>query len=160
MGFGAIGLVGGLLSTGMSIYGQQQQGKSAMAAARYNNELAQREADNLEKEGTENIARQRINNRKNLASLRVRNANSGTVANSGTTSQVLEDAAGTLEVGIADAARSANMQAASVRQQGEMGIWNAKQQKSALHLKSIATGLRGLTKAAGTAYGNYRVGSR
>ena len=160
MGFGAIGLVGGLLSTGMSIYGTRQQADAAEAVGNYNNTLAEREAANLQSENTENINRQRINNRRNLSTLRLRAAQSGTVTTSGSAARVLEDAAGTMEIGIADAARSANMQAESLIARGRMGIWEAQQQKKAANLSMLAQGLSGLTSAAGTAYQNYRVGSR
>jgi hypothetical protein len=159
MGFGAIGLVGGLLSTGLSVYGSLQQGKTAVAVGKYNNMLAEREADNLQKENVENINRQRINNRRNLSTLRARAASSGTISTSGTAARVLEDAAGTMEIGIADAARSANMQAESILAKGRMGMWEAKQQKKAATLSAIGQGIQGLTQAAGSAYQNYRVGS-
>ena len=158
--FGAIGLIGGLLSTSLQIYGTQQQGKASLAAANYNNALAEREATNFEAETAENIRRNRINNRRGLASLRVRLASSGTLATSGSTAAVLADAAGTLEIGIADAARAANLRAASIRQQGQMQLFNAKQQQKAASLQSFGLGLSGLTSAASTAYSNYQVGSR
>ena len=160
MGFGAIGLAGGLLSTGLGIYGARQQASAAGAVADYNNTLAQREAANLQSENAENINRQRINNRRNLSTLRLRAAQSGTVTSSGSAARVLEDAAGTMEIGIADAARSANMQAESVLARGRMGMWEAEQQKKAAKLQAFGMGLQGLTSAAGTAYQNYRVGSR
>lgn len=160
MGFGAIGLVGGLVSTGMSIYSQRQQGKSAVAAAKYNNQLAEQEAENLQSETAENIARARINNRRSLSTLRSRAAASGTLTTSGSTAAALGEAAGTLEVGIADAARAAAIRAKSIRQQGQMGVFNAAQQKKAANFQAIGTGIAGLTKAAGTAYSNYQVGSR
>lgn len=158
--FGAIGLIGGLLSTGLQIYGARQQADSAYASARYNNALAEREAKNYEQETAEGIRRARINNRRGLSSLRLRAASSGTLTTSGTTAAVLADAAGSLEVGIADAARAANLRAASIRQQGQMGLYNARQQRSAANLQSFGFGLSGLTSAAGTAYTNYQVGSR
>jgi hypothetical protein len=158
--FGAIGLIGGLLSTGLQIYGAQQQGKAALAAANYNNALAAREASNYEQETAENIRRARINNRRSLSTLRLRQAGSGTLTTSGSTAAVLADAAGTFEVAIADAARSANLRTAALRQQGQMGMFNAQQQRKAANLQSFGLGLSGLTTAASTAYSNYQVGSR
>jgi hypothetical protein len=158
--FGILGMIGGLLSTGLGIYSTQQQGKASLAAANYTNALAEREAKNYEAETAEQINRTRINNRRGLASLRTRLANSGTLTTSGSTAAILADAAGTLEIGIADAARAANLRASSIRQQGQMGIFNAKQQQKAANLSAFGQGLAGLTKAAGTAYSNYQVGSR
>jgi hypothetical protein len=158
--FGIVGMLGGLLSAGLGIYSTRQQGKTAVAAANYNNALAVREAENLQKETAENIARTRINNRRSLSTLRTRAAASGTLTTSGSTAAMLAAAAGTFEVGIADAARAANLRAESIRQQGQMKIWEAKQQKKAANLQAIGQGIAGLTKAADTAYGNYQIGSR
>jgi hypothetical protein len=144
----------------MQMYGSRQQGQSAVAAAKYNNKLAVREAENLEKETAENIARTRINNRRSLSTLRTRAAASGTLTTSGSTAAMLADAAGTFEVGIADAARAANLRAASIRQKGQMGIWEGKQTNKAATIQAIGQGFEGLSKAATTQYSNYQVGSR
>lgn len=158
--FGIFGLIGGLLSAGLGVYSTLQQGKTAVAGAKYNNILAERESDNLQKENAENIARTRINNRRSLATLRTRAAATGTLTTSGSTAAVLADAAGTLEVGIADAARATAIRAASIRQHGQMGIWDAKQRNKAAKIQAIGQGIAGLTQAASTAYSNYQVGSR
>ena len=65
------------------------------------------------------------------------------------------EAAGRLELGIADAARRANMEASSLRAQGAMGIWEAKQQRSAANLSMLATGISGVSRA----FGMYQQGS-
>jgi len=160
MGVGAAMLVGSLVSTGLAVYGAKQEGKAAQSAARYNNALAQREANNLEAESTENIARQRINNRRQMSTLRARAAGSNIISTSGSSALVLEDAAGSMQIGIADAARSAGIQSESIRQKGKMALYEGDQAKAASKGKALAIGISGLTSAAGSAYGNYRVGNK
>ena len=149
MGLGAIGLIGTVASTGLAIYGQRQQAQAQEQAAAYNNRLAQAEARNVESQTSEDIARQRTANRAGLASLRARMASSGVLTTTGTPLLLAGEAAGRLEVGIADAARRANMQAASLRAKGRMGVWEAEQYASAANLASIGTAVSGATRAFG-----------
>lgn len=154
MGLGAIGLIGGLASTGLQMYGQHQQGKAATQAAKYNNALAEMEARNLEMETAEGIKRERINHRAYLAELRNRTAASGVQTDTGTPLALMGEAAGRLEIGVADAARKANMQSASIQAKGRMGLWEAEQFKRANKLAMIGTGIQGVTNAIG----QYRTG--
>lgn len=155
MGMGAIGLVGAVASTGLAMYGQRQQAKAQMMAAGYNNQLAENEAANLEAENAERINRQRANNRSSLSDLRNRLAGSGLVTTSGTALMLAGETAGRMEVSIADAARAASIQAASLRAQGKMGLWNAKQSAEASKLAMWGTALQGATSA----FGMYQQGS-
>ena len=177
MGAGALGLFGGLASTGLSMYGQLQQGKASMQAARYNaeqlrrqadynNRLAEAEASNRERESSEAIRRARINNEATLSELRARLGASGVRLTTGTPLAVMGEAAGRLELSIADASRTAMMQAASMRAQGKMGLWQAEQAgtmalfegrlaKQSSLLKAGATAFGGI----GSAYGKFREGS-
>lgn len=176
MGLGAIGLVGSLASTGLSMYGQSQAAKAqgmaadynarmANDAAAYNAKLAEGEARNREVETTVGIQRQRASNREALAALRTRMAASGVQTTTGTPLILAGESAGRLEIGIQDAARTAAMQAASLRAQGRMGIWEADargrlglweaaQASSASRTGMLATGIQG----AASAYGQYRQG--
>jgi hypothetical protein len=163
MGLGAIGLIGSVASTGLAIYGQAQQAKAQEAAAEYNNQLALAEARNSEAETSEAIKRQRQNNRSGLAEIRARLASSGLQADTGTPLSIVGEAAGRMEVDIADAARRAAMQAASLRAQGKMGLWEADQASSASRLNMLATGIQGATSAFGMYQeqkyqGAYRIG--
>ena len=154
MGMGAIGLVGTLASTGLQMYGQNQAAKAQVQAAKYNNKLAEAEARNREIETTVGIQRQRVNHRAALADLRNRAAFSGVQTTTGTPLLVAGEAAGRMEMQIQDASRSAAMQAASMRAQGQMGLWEAAQASSASKLNMLATGISG----AANAFGQYRTG--
>lgn len=155
MFLGLLGLFGSLASTGFSIFGQYQQAKAAEEAAEYNNKLARAEAANLEAETAEQIKRRRIENRAGLADLRTRLASSGVVTTTGTPLLLQGEAAGRLELQIADAARSASMQAASLRAKGRMGLWEADQMNSASRLSMLGTAIQGI----GSAFGKYQSGS-
>jgi len=155
MALGAVGLIGGLLSTGVALWGQAQQQKAADQAAEYNNTLAQAEATNNEAETAEAIKRQRINNRADMATLRTRMAASGRLLTTGTPLLVLGDAAGAMQLGIADAARASAMQAESQRAQGRMGLWEADVSGEASKLAMAGTALKGFTSV----YGDYKEGS-
>lgn len=138
-------------STATTIYTQQAQAKSQEQAANYNNALAQRDAALREREAAEASQRQRIENRRHLARIRLSLANSGTLTTTGTPLAIIGETAGNLELGIRDAKRRTDMESAAMRQQGIMGLWEASQAQSAANLSSIATGLKGLS-SAGSAY--------
>lgn len=152
MGLGAIGIIGTLASTGLQIYGQHQQAKSAQQAAEYNNSLALAEAANKEAETRQATERARINDRADLADLRTHL--SGNIA-TGTPLLILGQAAGAQELAIQDAARNSTIQADGLRQQGKMGLWEAEQTGQAAKLQMIGTGLQGLSSA----FGQYKEGA-
>jgi hypothetical protein len=131
------------------MYGQNEQAKAAEQAAAYNNQLALNEAKNRERETTQGIIRTRQNNAAGLSELRARLASSGVQTGTGTPLTVIGETAGRLELGIADSARAASMQAASLRAQGKMGLWEAEQNSRASRLSMAATGIQGLSAAFG-----------
>jgi hypothetical protein len=65
------------------------------------------------------------------------------------------ESAARMELGIADAARAASMQAHSLRAQGQMGLWEAGQAAKANRLNMAATAVGGLSKA----FNQYQEGS-
>lgn len=151
MGMGGMGMAGGLVGTGLQMYGQYQAGKQAKAAAAYNNKLAQIEARNIENESMESTRRTRISQRGNLAKMRVAAANSGVQSNTGLPVQLISEAAGRMEIEVADAARKANMQAASVRDRGRMAVFEAKQFAAGQKLNMLGTAISGAANFSGQA---------
>lgn len=141
-----------VVAAGVGAYGQVSAANAAEKAAEYNNDLTEAEAKNRELEGHEQIKRERIANRQRMAAIRNKLANSGTLTTSGTPLAILGEAAGNFELGIQDAARASSMQAASLRAQGKMGLWEAEQGKKAAYLGATATVL----SAAGSAGGSYQ----
>jgi hypothetical protein len=82
-------------------------------------------------------------------------ASSGVLTTSGTPLLLAGETAGRMELSIADAARAASIQAASLRAQGKMGLWNAKQSADASKLAMFGTAISGATQA----FGMYQSGS-
>lgn len=138
-----------VVSAGISAYSQVQQGKAAESAAEYNNQLAQQEAANVERENMEQIKRQRRQNDRQLAQIRAQLANNGTLSTAGTPLEILGESSALFELEIQDAARQANIKAASLRAHGAMGLWEGQQTKDAANLGAIATGVGGISSAYG-----------
>lgn len=149
MGLAATGLLFSGLATGMGVYGQIQQGKAAVAAAQYNQKLAEAEAKNKEVEFVEGSRRARTNQDRQMSAIRARLANSGVQTTTGSPLDIFGDTASAFQTSVSDAARAANMQAAAMRQKGVMGLWEAKQQKSASMYAAFGTGLSGFSNMAG-----------
>jgi len=136
-----------VVSTAATIYGQQQQAKAQTKAAQYNNIVANQEAKNVELQNAEQLKRERIRNRRQLAEIRNQMAGNGLINTEGTPLAILGESSANLNLGIQDAARAANMQAASLRAQGQMGLWEADQGQQAANINSVATGLSAATSA-------------
>lgn len=147
------------VSTGVSIYSQQQQAKTQERAAAYNAELARREAKNRELESAEQIRRERIENRRRMARIRSQLSHQGIATTTGTPLAILGESAADLELGIADAVRRTSIEAASLRAQGQMGLWEADQASRAANINSVATGIAGVGKAFGSYTGSVYDGS-
>ena len=146
--FTAIAIGATVVGTAVSVYGQVQAGNAAEDAAKYNNKLAEMEARNTELENMEAIKRERESNRSKLSELRNQMAGTGFLTTSGSALLLQGETAGRLELGIQDAARSANMKAASLRAEGAMGLWEGKQAKTAAYISATATGIKGIGSAA------------
>lgn len=153
MSFASIAIVATVGSAALSMYGQHQASKAGEAAARANNDMMQAEARNHELETAEAIKRERQNNESMLSSLRNRMSGSGFLTTSGTPLLLEAETAGRMEIGIQDAARSARMNAASMRAKGQMGIWESKMNSRATKINMVATGLKGI----GSAYSGYKL---
>jgi hypothetical protein len=144
-----------LVSTGLSIYGQNQQAKSATQAAKYNNQLAQAEATNLANESREAQTRERQQNRKQMAQLRLSLGQQGTQNSSGTPLAIIGESQQNFSLGIADAARRTDMQTAALRAKGQMGLWEADNFKRASKLQMFGTAIGGISSAV-QGYGQFK----
>lgn len=127
-----------VVSTAATIYGQQQQAKAETKAAVYNNIVADQEAKNQELQNAEQLKRERIKNRRQLAEIRNQMAGNGLINTEGTPLAILGESSANLNLGIQDAARASAMQAASLRAQGQMGLWEADQGQQAANINSVA----------------------
>ena len=155
MGFAAAGMLFTGISTGLQVYSQIQQGKTAETIAKYNNDLALSEAHNQELQFAEAAKRETLNQRKDMATLRAQLSTQGTSITTGTPLSIMGETAGLFQTRLADAARASAMQAESIRQKGRMGIWEAGQQKQASTLAAIGTTIQGVSSAV-SAYSHNR----
>ncbi len=144
MGFAAIGLLFTGVATGLSVYSQMQQGKTAERVAEYNNASAQREATNKELEFSEGAQRAQLNQVRASGAMRAQLASSGVDSATGTPLAILGDTAGHFQTGLNDAARATAMQATAMRQTGAMALWQGQNQKQAANIGAIASGLKGI----------------
>ena len=136
-----------VVGAGVSYYGQQQAAKATERASAYNANLASIEARNRELEGAEARNRQRIANRRRMATIRARLAHGGTHTASGTPLAILSESQSNLDLGIQDAARATGIEASRMRAQGQMGLWEGSQQAGAMRTQSYGSLLSGLSSA-------------
>ena len=136
------------IGTGVSIYSQNQQQKTTDRIAAHNNQLAENEARNRELESQEAIRRERRRKRAQMARVRNQLAAGGTLTTTGTPLAILGETASRIETGIADAYRRSNMDAASLRARGQMGLWEADQAAAGTNLAMAGTAIKGLSSAA------------
>lgn len=141
----SMGIMG--VTTGIKLFGAHQANQAQKSAASYNNRLAQAEARNHELETHEAIKRKRIQNKEILGSMKARLANTGFVSDAGTEPGLVTEAAGRMELEIQDQSRSAQMRADSMRAQGQMGLWEAKQASTASRIGMFNTVLDGYASA-------------
>lgn len=143
MGFAAAGLLLTGISTGLSVYGQMQQGETAQKVAEYNAANLETEAANQEATFAEQVKRERMNMARETASLRVKLNASGTQAASGDNLNILGDIASNQQLSIADAARASAMQTSSLRQKAGMTLWDGRMAASSSRLSAFGTLLQG-----------------
>jgi hypothetical protein len=139
-----------VISASATAYSAYSQGQAADDAARANARNAELEGANRQQEGAEARTRERTRNFRRISTLRVQLARQGTLSETGTPLAILGEHTANLELGIQDAARSADIQSRSLQSQADMMRWQGQQAASAGTLDAFATGFSGLDKTAGT----------
>jgi hypothetical protein len=160
MFFGAIGLIGGLLSTGLAISGAKAQDKMQRDVAKHNARQMELEAQNRERETAEQLKRQGINDRSDRASLRTRLAARGSSTVTGTALILQGRAAAAQSLAINDAARASMMQASALRQRGAMALWQSKISSQQTKKQIFGLGITGIAKAVSTFAENKYLGAK
>lgn len=136
-----------LAGAATSYIGAQQSADAAEEAGKAQQEAAARQARNEELQTAEAINRERVNKRRRLARLRADLGQTG-LAMGGTLADSFTETAGTLELGIQDRARAGAMEAGNLRSQGDMALWEARQQAIGTRISSYGSLLTGMTGAA------------
>jgi hypothetical protein len=149
-----ITLATGAIGAGVSAYSAIAQGQAAKAAGDAANANAKTEARNAELEAAEQSTRERIKARRMLSTIRARMAGTGLVTDTGAPLAILGENAGNIELSFQDAARRTAMQAASIRQRGEMAAWEGKQQATSATIGAIG-GLFGNAASLGGKYSDF-----
>ncbi len=147
----AAALATAIVGTGVSVYGQVQQAKTAKAMGAYNAKLAENQALQAEMDGAENTRRKRQENRRMMATQRSRLAKAG-VLEAGTPLEVMAETAGNLELETLDYARSVRMQATGLRAQGAMDKAMGSAQARAAYIGAGASLLSGASNVASMGY--------
>ncbi len=146
--FSIIALALMAIGGGVKFYGAQQAAKAAEDAGEAQQRAAAAAAHNEELQNAETVKRERINKRRRLARLRADHGTSGLVM-SDSSMDVFAETAGMMELTIQDAARAGNMEAANMRNQGNMALWEARTQAAATRVSSYGTLLSNASSAAG-----------
>lgn len=143
-----IALIAMIAGAATSFAGAQQQAKAAEDAGKAQKAAADASARNEELQNAEAIKRERINKRRRLARMRAAHGTSGLVM-SDSSMDVFSETAGVMELQIQDAARAGNMEAANMRNQGSMALWEARTQAAATRMSSYGTLLSDASGVAG-----------
>lgn len=152
-------IVSAAVGTGTTLYAQKQQQETTDKIAANNARLAENEAKNRELEAQEAISRERRRKRAQMARVRNQLAAGGTLTTSGTPLAILGETSDRIELGIADAYRRSNMDAASLRAQGRMGLWEADQAAAGTRLAMTGTAIKGLSSSVSAYSGSVYQGS-
>lgn len=139
------------VGTGVAVYGQMEQAKTAKAMGRYNAQVAENQALQTEMDARESVKRKREQNSRLISTQRAGYAASG-VTIDGSPLEVMADTAGILELETLDYSRQQRQQAASLRAQGAADLAMGANQARAAYIGAGASLLSGAGSAAGSAY--------
>lgn len=141
-----ISVVTAVAGAAVSISGQQQQKKAVQAQADYNEKVARQEADRENQLAAQNAMRVQKEKTRTIGAIVAANAANG-LAMEGTPLAVLGEVAGDFEQEIADIGYGAANRRLSLLSGAELGQWSARQQKSAITLNQVSTGINAVGSA-------------
>ena len=136
------------LSTGISAFSQNQQGKAAEGTANYNAMLQRRQADQQRDVRKENVKRQRDDKGRQMSSVDVHQAASGVLADTGSPTLVRADIESRLSERINGYAENAIAQENYTRSQADRTEFAGQQARAASKIAMGGTILGGLGKMA------------
>jgi hypothetical protein len=153
LGIGALAM--SAAGTGMSVFGQLQQGKSDKRVAEFNARQQEAEAANVELESRESTRRGRRENERILGSQKAAAAKSGVVISTGSPLAAMAENAALLEMDVLDEKRAATMRANQLRTGAQLSIMKGKESKKASKIAAFSTLLSGAAGMGGKV-SNYR----
>lgn len=135
--------------TAVSYVGAKNAADAAEEAGKAQKAAADAAARNEELQAAESIKRERLNKRRRLARMRSE-LNAGGVVMGDSTMDVFKETAGREELAIQDAARASNMDAANVRSQGNLALWEGRTAAVGQRISSYGTLISGASNVAST----------
>jgi hypothetical protein len=157
-------LVGGLatvavgttvVGTGVSVYGQMQQAKTAKKMGEYNAKLAENQALQTEMDSREQLRRSSIGNKRIMATQRVSYAKAG-VDTAGTPLAIMAESAGNLKLANLDYSRQVDQKVTGLYGQAGADRALGAQQARAAYIGAGASLLQGTASVASMGYGLQR----
>lgn len=133
--------------TYMSVQGQRNAADAADKTAKYNAKVQRSQAMQEMEAAKENSRRKARDNARIMGQQRAALAQSG-LAMEGTPLAVLGETAMTLQRDILDMGYEAKTRVRSLQASANMGLWEGKNQSSALRTQALSTGLQGISSAA------------
>lgn len=131
-----------------SYVGSQKAADAAEDAGRAQRDAAAQAARNEELQTAENIRRERDKKARDLARIRATLGGSG-LTMEGSIEDAFTEAAGRMEVAIQDKARAGAMDAQNLRNQGDMALWEARNEALGTRISSYGTLLSSAGAMAG-----------
>jgi hypothetical protein len=135
-----------LVGTGVQMYGQRQQAKTAERVAERNAKIQENQALQTEMDARENARRQRADSKAKLKTQRSRYAKAGVIME-GSPLEVMAETAGLLELDALEIGRQAKGEATRLRAGAEVSRQDGYDQANALRIASGATLLSGAGSA-------------
>lgn len=135
------------VGTGVGVFGQMQQAKSAEQAGKFNAQIAKNEAILNEQTAVENIRRKRADNRRFLSRQNALFAAKG-IALEGTALELIGTSASNLDTEIQDAFHQAQLGVNRSNSQAALALFNADAASGAAKLNAVSTGLKGASSFA------------
>lgn len=142
-----VALAATVISTGVSIIGQQQQKKAIKQTAEFNAKVLENEALAREDERAENTRRERIRNRRLTGRQRTLIAKGG-VTETGSPLELMALTAGELELNVLDLNRAAEAKKQQLRAKAGITRFEGASLAQGLTFKQFGTGIGGIAQGA------------
>lgn len=148
MGFDPLSIGLTLASTAASYSAQRASADAQEAAAEYEADLLDQQAENERNARIENTRRQQDNADRFLSEVFVQSANSGTVTGAGTSRLLLEEIESRIDSDLDNFTEAAQAQVGRIENAATMTRWQGNANAAATRLQSVGTLFKGTALAA------------
>lgn len=147
-----VGATAGLIGTGISAYGQYQQGKAQEAMARYNAKLSEQQAEQEGVVSAENARRRREMNRRRIGQIRASLAGSGVSLTEGSYLDAIGQTTSELELATLDDINQSRRRQEAYLNEATMQRWQGSQASSAGNIAAASTLFGGIANTGSNMY--------